>query len=184
MQNNGGSFTFAGDWDFIPSSGTVQIVVPDAEYMWFGVWARQTVRLTTPPEQPTELWRFDAQHDGTAEVTISLTGATSATYDGPAVGRYAVYEPDTGDSGIGSFTASATLQADFETDMVSGTITGFSNDPSWSLALKRKALPAEPSSLLTIRTPSPGRSTAFRTTAETWEAPSTTTLVLTMAAEP
>ena len=120
VQNNGGSFTFAGDWDFIPSSGTVQIVVPDAEYMWFGVWARQTVRLTTPPEQPTELWRFDAQHDGTAEVT-NVTGATgSATYDGPAVGRYAVYEPDTGDSGIGSFTASATLQADFETDMVSG----------------------------------------------------------------
>ena len=31
-------------WDFIPSTGTVQIVVPDAEYMWFGVWARQTVR--------------------------------------------------------------------------------------------------------------------------------------------
>ena len=137
VQNNGGSFTFVGDWDFIPSSGSVRIVVPDAEYMWFGVWARQTVRLATPPEQPTELWRFDARHGGTAEVT-TLTGATgSATYDGPAAGRYAVYEPDTGDSGIGSFTASATLQADFETDMVSGKITGFSNDPSWSLALKQ-----------------------------------------------
>ena len=46
---------------------------------------------------------------------------------------------DTGDSSIGSFTASATLQADFDaaTNTVSGTITGFSNDPSWSLALKR-----------------------------------------------
>ena len=62
VENNGGSFTFVGEnWDFIPSSGTVQIVVPDAEYMWFGVWARQTVRLPTPPEQPTELWRFEAQ---------------------------------------------------------------------------------------------------------------------------
>ena len=138
MQNNGGSFTFTGDWDFIPSNGRVQIVVPDAEYMWFGVWARQTVRLSSPPDQPTELWRFEAQHGGTAPVT-TLTDATgSATYQGPAAGRYAVYEPDTGDSGIGSFTASATLQADFDADTVSGTITGFSNDPSWSLALKRK----------------------------------------------
>ena len=43
VQNRGGSFNFVGDWDFIPSSGTVQIVVPDAQYMWFGWWAQQTV---------------------------------------------------------------------------------------------------------------------------------------------
>ena len=139
VQNRGGSFAFAGDWDFIPSSGTVQIVVPDGQYMWFGVWARQTVRLDAPPDQPTELWRFEAHHGG--HVVTTLTDATgSATYRGPAAGRYAVYEPDTGESGIGSFTASATLQADFDANTVSGTITGFSNDSGWSLALKRSAI--------------------------------------------
>ena len=143
VQNNGASFTFGDgeNWDFIPSNGRVQIVVPDAEYMWFGVWARQTVRLGgTTPNQPTETWAFEANHGGPTENTVTnLDAATgSATYQGPAAGRYAVYEPDTGDSGIGSFTASATLQADFDANMVSGTITGFSNDPGWSLALKRK----------------------------------------------
>ena len=140
VQNRGGSFQFgpATAWDFIPSSGTVQIVVPDAEYMWFGVWARRTVRVGDSV-QPTELWRFEAHHGGNAVTGVGdATG--SATYQGPAAGRYAVYEPDTGDSGIGSFTASATLHADFDSspNTVSGTITGFSNDPSWSLALKRK----------------------------------------------
>ena len=148
VQNQGNTFLFAGPWAFFPSSGTTKVSVPDAEYMWFGVWARQTVRLTgDDSNQPTELWRFEAQHGGNgltgddSNVVTGLAAATgSATYQGPAAGRYAVYEPDTGDSGIGSFTASATLQADFETDMVSGTITGFSNDPGWSLALKRKEI--------------------------------------------
>ena len=118
----------------------MRIVVPDAEYMWFGVWARQTVRLATPPEQPTELWRFDARHGGTHAVTDLSAATGSATYTGPAAGRYAVYEPDTGDSSIGSFTASATLQADFDAspNTVSGTITGFSNDSSWSLGLQQR----------------------------------------------
>ena len=69
-----------------------------------------------------------------------LSAATGpATYTGPAAGHYAIYEPDTGDSSIGSFTASATLRADFDAspNTVSGTITGFSNDPGWSLGLKQ-----------------------------------------------
>ena len=98
VQNNGVSFTFGNeeDWAFIPSSGTVQIVVPDAEYMWFGVWARQTVRLGDPnPDQPTETWAFEANHGGNKATSFdAATG--SATYQGPAAGRYAVYEPDTG----------------------------------------------------------------------------------------
>ena len=119
------------------------IVVPDAEYMWFGVWAQQTVRHTTD-NHTTEIWAFEANHGGNVGNTnavTTLTDATgSATYEGEAAGRYAVYEPDTGDSGIGSFTASAELRADFDGDTIAGTIAGFSNDPSWSLALKQKAL--------------------------------------------
>ena len=139
VTNTGGGFVFAGPWYFVPSSGTVGVRVEDAEYMWFGVWARQTVRLADPPDQPTETWAFQAKHGGN-DVT-DFGGATgTATYNGPAFGRYAVYEPDTGDSGIGTFTASATLVADFDAapNTVAGSITNFSNDPSWSLALKRK----------------------------------------------
>ena len=98
VQNNGASFTFGDgeNWDFIPSSGTVQIVVPDAEYMWFGVWARQTVRLDDPnPDQPTETWAFEARHGGTNRVSDLSAATGSATYQGPAAGRYAVYEPGT-----------------------------------------------------------------------------------------
>ena len=141
VQNTGGGFVFAGPWSFVPSSGTVGVRVDDSEYMWFGVWARQTVRLDTPPNQPTETWAFQAKHGGNA--VTDFGGATgTATYNGPAFGRYAVYEPDTGESGIGTFTASARLQADFGDSTALGTlagsITNFSNDPSWSLALKRK----------------------------------------------
>ena len=138
VQNRGGSFEFGGDWDFIPSSGTVQIVVPDAQYMWFGWWARNIVEHPTP-DHTTDIWAFQANHGGN-RVTNVADATGPATYQGPAAGRYAVYEPDTGDSGIGSFTASATLQANFDTNMVSGTITEFSNDPSWSLALKRSEI--------------------------------------------
>ena len=138
VQNRGGSFEFVGDWDFIPSSGTVTIVVPDGQYMWFGWWAQRTVEHPTP-DHPTDIWAFQANHGG--YVVTTLTDATGpATYRGPAAGHYAVYEPDTGDSGIGSFTASATLQADFDNDIVSGTITNFSNDSSWSLGLKQSAI--------------------------------------------
>ncbi len=139
VQNRGESFEFGGDWDFIPSSGTVQIVVPDGQYMWFGWWAQQTVEHQDPAH-PTNIWAFQAKHGGTNAVSDLSAATGSATYTGPAAGRYAVYEPDTGDSGIGSFTASATLQADFDANTVAGTITGFSNDPSWSLALKRGAI--------------------------------------------
>ena len=138
VQNRGGSFEFGGDWDFIPSSGTVQIVVPDGQYMWFGWWAQQTVEHQDPAH-PTNIWAFQANHGGTNAVTDLSAATGSATYKGPAAGHYAIYEPDTGDSSIGSFTASATLQADFDaspSNTVSGTITGFSNDSGWSLALK------------------------------------------------
>ena len=78
---------------------------------------------------------------GSAPLAACITDLRATYRRHPPHGRYAVYvEPDTGDSGIGSFTASATLRADFDAspnNTVSGTITGFSNDPSWSLALKR-----------------------------------------------
>lgn len=99
--------------------------------MWFGWWSSYTVSSDT--------WAFQAEHDGVAAYTATELDpvAGSATYRGPAAGWYAIYEPTTGDSGTGSFTASATLEADFDANTVAGSITNFSNDPGWSLTLKR-----------------------------------------------
>ena len=135
VQNRGNTFFFAGPWAFIPSSGTTKVFVPDAQYMWFGWWARQT-----PGGDPT--WAFQAKHGGATGAALTdvddVTG--TATYRGTAAGRYAVYQPVGGPSSTGSFTASASLTANFDTDSVSGSITGFSNDPDWSVTLKPGAI--------------------------------------------
>ncbi len=129
VQNRGNTFFFAGPWAFIPSSGTTKVLVHDAEYMWFGWWARHT-----PGGDPT--WAFQAKHGGavTSGGIEPITG--TMTYRGTAAGRYAVYQPVGGPSSTGSFTASASLTANFDTNSLSGSITGFSNDPDWTVRLK------------------------------------------------
>ena len=130
VQNKGASFSFSvNDWTFTPSSGTTNVRVEDAEYMWFGWWAKYTLE--------DDAWAFEAKHGGAVSATVAgdLTG--TATYRGTAAGRYAVYQPAGGTSGAGSFRASARLEANFDSNTVSGQITGFSNDPGWEVTLKR-----------------------------------------------
>ena len=146
VQNTGGHFNFVGPWTFRPSSATSGVRVADTEHMWFGWWARQTVEHEEGnPEDvhPTDDWVFGVGHGGNA--VTSFTQATgTATYQGQAAGRYAVFEPVTGESSHGSFTASARLEANFgnatNQGTISGTIAGFSNDPDWSLALNQKTI--------------------------------------------
>ena len=63
-----------------------------------------------------------------------LTG--SADYAGPAIGRYSFYQPLTGQSDYGEFTATATLTADFVQDELHGTVDDFDSHPDWTLTLK------------------------------------------------
>ena len=100
--------------------------------MWFGWWAKYTVE--------DDEWAFEAKHGGVVSATVAddLTG--TATYRGTAAGRYAVHQPAGGTSGAGSFRASARLEANFDSNTVSGQITGFSNDPGWEVTLKRGAI--------------------------------------------
>lgn len=135
VQNRGNTFFFAGPWAFIPSSGTTKVLVADAQYMWFGWWARET-----PGGDPS--WAFQAKHGGATGAALTDVSAVTgpATYRGTAIGRYAVYQPVGGPSGTGSFTASATLSANFDTNSLSGSVTGFSNDPDWSVTLKPGAI--------------------------------------------
>ena len=129
VQNKGASFSFSTGWTFTPSSGTTKVRVEDAEYMWFGWWAKYTVAGENP-------WAFQANHGGAVEATVAADLTGTATYRGTAAGRYAVHQPAGGTSGAGSFTASASLEANFDSNMVSGQITGFSNDPNWAVTLK------------------------------------------------
>ena len=141
VQNTGGGFVFSDLWSFVPSSGTVGVRVNDSKHMWFGWWARQTVEHEEG--NPTDDWAFEMGHGGNAVTTFDEATGT-ATYEGPAAGRYAVFEPVTGESSHGSFTASATLNANFgnatEQGTLSGTITGFSNASDWSLRLHSRPI--------------------------------------------
>ena len=132
VQNRGGSFFFGGIWQFTPSSGTVKILVDDAEFMWFGWWSRYTVS--------DDSWDFQAKHGGTEVPGVSEVTGT-ATYNGRAAGHYAVHEPISGASDLGEFTATARLEANFgEVNTISGTISNFSNASGWTLSLNGGAI--------------------------------------------
>ena len=120
VQNNGASFTFAGEWKClhpIERHGAdrrpgcrVHVV------RGVGPADREACRAAGTADRivggsSKARWEW---HDGAMSVPAWLRPPGRRPIQGPAAGRYAVYEPDTGDSGIGSFTASATLQADFD----------------------------------------------------------------------
>ena len=95
----------------------------------------RTCRSSTSPTRCDNRRRPTLQYSATSDETNfdALTG--SATYAGPAIGQYAIYQPLNGQSGTGEFTADAELTANFGNNMLSGTVTNFSNDPDWSLTL-------------------------------------------------
>ena len=77
----------------------------------------------------------------------ALTG--TATYSGIAAGKYGIYSPLGGTNSGGSFTATATLTADFGTatdgGSVSGMIDGFvasGQERNWTVELKETPIDA------------------------------------------
>ena len=139
VQNSGGHFVFSEDWSFQPLRATVGVDIEDSVYMYFGWWSRQATA--------DNAWSFAAFHGPAAsrveydEITTDGNDVSgNATYRGRAAGYYAIYQPAGAQSGHGAFTATATLQANFDTDMVQGTIDQFSGHPDWSLTLRREDL--------------------------------------------
>ena len=123
-----------GTWWFIPGSPTSPISIPDASYMHFGWWKRV--------QKSDDAYSFGTFSGGTVPVTAnefnSLDG--TATYVGPAIGQYAIYQPLGAQSAAGSFTATASLSADFAANTLSGGVTGFSNSPDWELTFNQKLM--------------------------------------------
>ena len=128
------------EWQFIPTNATSQVIIPDAEYMWFGWWKREPIE-TTP--NADAVFDYAANYGGTNEVA-DATGATgSATYEGAAIGYYGFYDIEAAEddrSRAGRFQAKATLIADFDADTLSGSITEFDTEPTWAVTLQSRPI--------------------------------------------
>ena len=104
--------------------------VDDINFMYFGWWRQETT-------EGEFTGRFDYQmlsntsNEATASDFATLAG--SAIYEGPAIGQYAI--PLAAQLNHGKFTATARFTADFDTDILSGSVTGFDVAPGWSLTL-------------------------------------------------
>ena len=126
--NSGATYTFTGDWTFKTSSRSARVSVPDTNYMYFGWWRRTD--NTGAFSYNTFSMRGTAPTGGSFD---ALTG--SATYEGPAIGLYAIYQPLGAQSGHGEFKATARFSANFTANTLSGSVTGFDVNPDWSLTL-------------------------------------------------
>ena len=133
------------EWQFIPTSATSKVIIPDAEYMWFGWWKREPIETT--PNAANAIFGFASNYGGMNPQT-SLAGATgSATYEGSAIGYYAFYDIEAAEddrSRSGRFQAKATLTADFgdgtTEGTLSGSITDFDTEPTWAVTLKSQTI--------------------------------------------
>ena len=132
----------AGTWTWDPDEGQ-KYDVPDANYAEYGWWIDESIASSTatPNDQVGAWYRVIEQTAVALSATDSVTG--TATYNGQAVGK-AAYHQRQSDSNIGgAFTADATLSADFDANMLSGSITGFEvggMNPDWSVELMKQGI--------------------------------------------
>ncbi|MCY3803490.1 MAG: hypothetical protein OXG06_03670 [Gammaproteobacteria bacterium] len=129
-------------WVFTPKSETgagggtrpPQILVPDNDYQYFGIWLRG------PDPSADDGFEVATFSGGSQPFTGTVTALSGrAFYSGPVAGQYV---QDSGSSSsTGLFTAKAQLQATFGgTPGVTGTLSDFrdgSRDLGWSLTLQR-----------------------------------------------
>ncbi len=140
---SGGGFALAGGagWIFVPGPGAM-VAKPDAAYRWFGWWQRDAGGSTA----------IGAFHGGAGGEAADFADFAllqgSATYRGPAAGRY-VLDPVLGEAEDGDFTARATLMVDFADAAGAGSVTGTVDAfvaggarVDWSVALGTAALTA------------------------------------------
>ncbi len=129
-----------GTWTFDPDQGQ-KYDAADADYASYGWWLDEGI--TTADAAQAGAWYVVMQ--GTAITADEVTAASgTATYNGQAVGKAAYYHSRGGDSNIGGhFTANAELMADFDANMLGGSITGFNvggMNPGWSVELMKQTI--------------------------------------------
>ena len=140
-RNADGHLLLTGVWSFAPS--TPATAAPDGDYIVFGAWLKK-------PDSAVGSGLAAAISSGSDLFTAgSIAGlGGTATYNGDATGYYAERHVNSDTAESGSFTATATLDADFAAGggvgALSGEITDFVRDDSavvdWVVMLDEVAL--------------------------------------------
>ena len=136
-------FTLAGGtWTFKPTTATAKVMsVDDTTYASYGWWLHKSEDGKT----------YTASAFATARGTVTAASGIdtlrgTATYMGGAAGKYALHSATGGTNDAGHFTARATLEADFNTDMITGTIDQFmgadGESRDWSVELMEQGVGA------------------------------------------
>ncbi len=126
-------------WVFKATNPAARVTeMADSEYASYGWW------LLTKADGSLTAGAF-VDDKGPTPDTLNIAGLVggSATYRGGAAGKYALSSATGGTNDAGHFTATATLEADFEKDEVTGTIDQFMADgesKDWTVELKKSAL--------------------------------------------
>ena len=118
-----GKLVGVAGWRFTADSqNTATVKDPDVAYAYFGWWLNK-------PEDNTATHMTEVFAGGTMdhEAAVDQEIVGNATYSGPAAGKYVTKTLSAGvhsDSGVGHFTATASLTAKFGGDTTGGTIGG------------------------------------------------------------
>ena len=118
-----GDLTESDGWRFTPDApNTATVKDPDTAYAYFGWWLNM-------PKDNTAVHDVEVFAGGTTDHAANVTNEIegTATYSGPAAGRYVTKTYTAGvqtDAGVGQFTATANLTAQFGAADAPGTIGG------------------------------------------------------------
>ncbi len=140
--NANGTITFGGGggWMFTANTGAM-VSLADSAYMSFGWWMRDD---KTSSNLLDNVAVFHGPQGGTAVGAVTdLTG--TADYEGAAAGKYAWRDRVADTAHGGHFTAKAALSANFDTDMMNGSVSAFrigddGADPDWTVTLSQTAI--------------------------------------------
>ena len=112
-----------GTWRFTPNNpNTATVKDPDVAYAYFGWWLNK-------PKANDGMHDVEVFAGGTDDHAVTTDNAIegNASYTGPAAGKYVTKSFTAGvhkDSGVGHFTATASLVAKFGASTAAGTIGG------------------------------------------------------------
>ena len=145
VADNGKGFTLSGDggtWTFKPTNPEDKTMsTPDAAYSSYGWWIR------TDADGKVIVSAFDTfkgTDDGNGGVSNITALNGTAVYMGGAAGKYALSSSTGGTNDSGHFTADVMLSADFNTEMISGTVDNFMGADgemrNWSVELMKSGI--------------------------------------------
>ena len=119
-----GMVTYTGTWTFKPGSLTSGISQDqDTEFLYFGDWAFEPTN-PVDADPNAHAYKWIAGGDAGAITQFDPLEGT-ATFNGGAVGRYVLRNQVGQGDRVGSFSASASFTANFDTNMIDGRLEDF-----------------------------------------------------------